>query len=434
MKKEFKEWLRELPSNLDTVVALLLAIVVTILGLLSDVDFKVITTCIVALLGILSFGFLKNQIKFDQTQKQINELIKSTKGYVADNLFSTGTDEKEIISGSDKTLLFIQETGSIITEKNRSEIMTFLSKGGNIKIVVALPDRRTSEYMAFRNANIGTQSIMYRGENFLAQIKNIAQNVNRHVMRLEVRYFPYPMGITAVIADPEDPVRKKRRALIRLADFNAPFEEKLDFQIDGNESDKTFNYYYNQFKYMSLNSHKIILLTGEPRSGKSTIFGELIHASSGNKNIFYVLSQEIKENDVRVGFEVITSDMESPVKFASRNASGTYDTELEIWEEIAEKLSNSVPKIIVLDEIGPIQIQSTAFKNALIRLFDMPGTTIYATIALQNDDKGFIENLKLHNRTTNFELNASNRGNLLNSLKDELKGSIKLYETLYNER
>ena len=373
MKKELKEWLRELASNLDTVVALLLAIVVTILGLLSDVDFKVITTCIVALLGILSFGFLKNQIKFDQTQKQINELLKSTRGYVADNLFSTATDEKEIISGSDKTLLFIQETGSIITEKNRSEIMTFLSKGGTIKIVVALPDRRTSEYMALRNANIGTQSIMNRGENFLAQIKNITQNVNRHVMRLEVRYLPYPMGITAVIADPEDPVRKKRRALIRNADFNAPYEEKLDFLIDGNESDKTFNFYYNQFKYMSLHSHKIILLTGEPRSGKSTIFSELFQESIGNKNIFSVLSQEIKENDERVGFGVITTDMESPVKFATRNASGTYDTEMAIWEDIAEKLTNSASKIILLDEIGPIQIQSIAFKNALNRLFEMLG-------------------------------------------------------------
>jgi nucleoside-triphosphatase THEP1 len=309
-----------------------------------------------------------------------------------------------------------------------------------VRIVITLPEDETVRSMAFRNATMDIKSMIGRSELLVTKLNGILNTLDTNRDGVEVRYLPYPIGITAVIADPEHRVKKKRKAIVRYADFLAPYEEKLDFQLDGNESEKAFHYYHQQFLNMSHYSYKCMLLTGAPKAGKSTFFSQLVEKHSKEEQVFSVISKEITENGKRVGFEVKTSTMSDPKQFARLKqqvvmpGEDKYEFYEQIWTEIAQELLANQDKILVLDEIGLMQLRCEAFRNAIQQLINMKTTTVFATIALQSDPDGIIASLKNHYRTGVYELTPSSQEKTLQVFRDELMSSIKMYKKLQVKR
>ena len=128
----------------------------------------------------------------------------------------------------------------------------------------------------------------------------------------------------------------------------------------------------------------IILLTGRPGCGKTTLIRRLLEDYSGDVGGFY--TQEIREGGIRKGFEIITLDgrrgILAHVDIQSSQRLGKYKLDLHALEHLAvPAIQEAVGKeaLVVIDEIGPMEIRSKEFRQAVIQTFQS-GAKILGTI------------------------------------------------------
>jgi nucleoside-triphosphatase THEP1 len=387
----------------------------------------------VFLLFVLSYYILnelnniKEEHKEDLLSRKIsNQIIKSMDWSKGDKFFSRKTDEALFIKEAEKKLFIVQETGSLISEKYRSEIVDFLERGGEIVLLLTTPTAPVSNFMSFRNASLNTaDDLIRRAKQFESQIKDIVgRTKNYNAKSLEVRYISYPIDFTMVMADPNSEIVENRKSIIRLAGFKVPYEEKLDFNIAYADSPITFNNYKKQFLNLYYTSNKIILITGKSKVGKTTLLYEVIN-EYGNEHIEYILSpQVLNENRERIGFEIDMSFQNKKRTFAEKNEDGTYEIQQNVWNDISEKISeiSHQNKILFLDEIGLMQINSLKFRKAILKLFSQYEITLIATISSSNED--FFNKLKNNYRSTVLTLTSNNKENIKKTLKNEINNTL----------
>jgi nucleoside-triphosphatase len=118
----------------------------------------------------------------------------------------------------------------------------------------------------------------------------------------------------------------------------------------------------------------IFFVTGSPGIGKTTILLETAEALEKKRyKIGGMLSQEAREKGVRAGFEIIDIETKRRGWLAHLGQSngpqvGKYRVNLADLESIgAVAIRNAVmnAQIIIIDEIGPMELHSSAFKEAV---------------------------------------------------------------------
>ncbi len=116
-----------------------------------------------------------------------------------------------------------------------------------------------------------------------------------------------------------------------------------------------------------------ILLTGPPRCGKTTVVQRVAAGFPGRVAGFY--TREVREQGVRVGFEIITLDGQaaalSHVDFPGPYRVGKYGVSLENLHRVGLPALETGPGIdlIVVDEVGKMECLSGQFVAALERLW-----------------------------------------------------------------
>jgi nucleoside-triphosphatase len=152
---------------------------------------------------------------------------------------------------------------------------------------------------------------------------------------------------------------------------------------------------------------KNILLTGKPKSGKSTLLRKLI-AKIPNKVGFLV--NEILENGNRVGFEMETHLGEKAViahvGYEKEQSVGKYGIDINKLNELLP-VSFFENEILYLDEIGQMQLQSVQFIE-LTKKYLNSGNICVATISFVYEHP-FILEVKGRDDVTVFEINEDNR-------------------------
>lgn len=160
---------------------------------------------------------------------------------------------------------------------------------------------------------------------------------------------------------------------------------------------------------------KNILITGVPGSGKTTLVQRIIENYSGPAGGFY--TQEMRHRGKRQGFEIFTLDgeratlahidIESPVEVSK------YGVDVSTLDEVAVKAIQTaihLGGLIVIDEIGPMEIASTRFKEVLIESLDSD-LHVLATIAKRS--MSFTDKVKSRPDVTLIEVNRDNRDQLV---------------------
>ncbi len=164
-----------------------------------------------------------------------------------------------------------------------------------------------------------------------------------------------------------------------------------------------------------------ILVTGSPRTGKTTLISTII--SKLNIDVIGFITLEIKENNVRTGFTIETYSgikkiLASKKNIESRYRVGRYGVYLDnlnfVVSKLEKEINNKIPKLIVIDEIGKMELFSHSFKEFVIQALDQ--NKVLGTIMLRDND--FTKKIKLRSDTKVFEINMQNREKITNKIEE----------------
>lgn len=160
----------------------------------------------------------------------------------------------------------------------------------------------------------------------------------------------------------------------------------------------------------------IILLTGLPGVGKTTVLENVIRKYSGD--CFWILSKEMRNAaNERVGFTAVTSDDQKGIfahkEFIQSDQNvGDYRVDLEVVDRlftanILRELEHP-SALFILDEIGRMEMLSENFVHAVDRLFE----SIVPVLATIRHGDAWAEKYKTNIRTRVIEVTKQNREQL----------------------
>jgi nucleoside-triphosphatase len=164
-----------------------------------------------------------------------------------------------------------------------------------------------------------------------------------------------------------------------------------------------------------------VLLTGRPGSGKTTlikrVLGELPQCFGG----FY--TQEIRDTGTRVGFKVValggSEAVFAHVDFATSQRVGKYGLDLAALEAVgvnAIRETVRAQRAIAIDEIGPMEIRSMIFREAVNNALDSE-LPILATIFSR--PLPFTDGIKSRPDVILIEVRPDNRDRLVSQLSEK---------------
>lgn len=108
-----------------------------------------------------------------------------------------------------------------------------------------------------------------------------------------------------------------------------------------------------------------LLLTGPPRVGKTTLIEKAVHNLKTKFIIDGFITKEIREQGERIGFEILGIKGERKIlshkDFKSPYRVGKYRVNLKNLEDIIEKIESKNCDILVIDEIGKMELLSRKF-------------------------------------------------------------------------
>jgi nucleoside-triphosphatase len=163
---------------------------------------------------------------------------------------------------------------------------------------------------------------------------------------------------------------------------------------------------------------KAILLTGNPGCGKTTLIQRVIARLAAPAGGFY--TQEIREQGVRKGFEIVTLDERrgilAHVDIHSPKKINKYGVNISALDEIAATTIRdavAARKIVIIDEIGPMEILSERFCQAVMHALQSD-TVVFGTIVKRNVP--FTDQIKAMPTVTLIEVRRENREALLDHI------------------
>jgi nucleoside-triphosphatase len=161
-----------------------------------------------------------------------------------------------------------------------------------------------------------------------------------------------------------------------------------------------------------------VLLTGRPGCGKTTLIKRVVNKLARPAGGFY--TEEIREHGARVGFKIVTLDGKEAVlahvDFKTSERVGKYGLDLSALETVGiEALRTAVRarQLVVIDEIGPMEIQSPLFRDVVNEALDS-GAPVLATITARSFP--FTDAIKKRPHVSLIEVRPRNRGQLLSEL------------------
>jgi len=167
---------------------------------------------------------------------------------------------------------------------------------------------------------------------------------------------------------------------------------------------------------MSARQKSKILLTGLPGCGKTTLIKKIV--SKLNRPVSGFFTNEIRQHGRRVGFEVKTFSQPvrqgvlSHIDIISKYRVGQYRVDIDIFESIVLpeiQLGLQMNNLLVIDEIGKMELFSSRFKDVLLTIFNSI-IPLLATISYKSHP--FCDRLKSYEDVDLIVVDKSNRDGL----------------------
>jgi nucleoside-triphosphatase len=166
-----------------------------------------------------------------------------------------------------------------------------------------------------------------------------------------------------------------------------------------------------------------ILLTGRPGCGKTTLIKQVVNELPRGAGGFY--TEEIRDGGTRAGFKIVTLDGEETVfahvDFKTRSRVRKYGLNLSALERIgvdAIRQAIHARRLVVIDEIGPMEIRSPIFRDAVNEALNSK-VPVLATIFARS--LRFTDAIKSRSDARLIEVRADNRERLVSELSDRIR-------------
>jgi nucleoside-triphosphatase THEP1/uncharacterized membrane protein len=437
----YRLWKSIWPDNIANFAAILIALVAGLLGLFDVLDVKKLIAVTLTILAMLAYSLVRDRVSRDALTKNLKEIMEANRLLPAERFFSKQTLELNVLSTAHQSAYLIQETGHLVTERYQDTLVRILQSAGIIKFVVCLPSARPTTTLAYRNENLDNPAaIVDRLNGFHNQIKSIKRAAGPAFRRLEVRYTPYDVGFTLVLSNSVSPISDKN-GLVRLAGFRVPYNRKLDFGFDSRQSPSIVDHFNKEFEDLFISSTKVVLLTAEPRFGKTKIFEDLIALAVHRDDVYYVISLRERDDSGGNSFAAYSSVDPGtkrtfarkllPPEFPEKDIR-QYDITPDVWTHFAAELGDArrAKKLIIIDEIGEMQLQNKGFCDVVREIIADPETILFATVAIDEARHPLLNELYDHHRTTLYKVTTENQNTIIDQLKSEFRGALRLQEYL----
>jgi nucleoside-triphosphatase len=166
-----------------------------------------------------------------------------------------------------------------------------------------------------------------------------------------------------------------------------------------------------------------VLLTGRPGSGKTTLIKRILDELPQRFGGFY--TEEIRDHGTRVGFKVVAlgsgEAVFAHVDFTTPERVGKYGLDLSALEAVgvnAIREAVQAERLIVIDEIGPMEIRSVVFREAVNDAFDSE-LPVLATIFSRS--LPFTDGIKSLPDVVLIEVRPDNRERLVSQLSEKFR-------------
>jgi nucleoside-triphosphatase len=171
-----------------------------------------------------------------------------------------------------------------------------------------------------------------------------------------------------------------------------------------------------------------LLIEARPGAGKTTALGRLAQLlRDEGSSLTGFLTRELRERGRRVGFEIETLAGErgllAHVDIKGQPRVSRYGVDIEQFERLAlPALEPRSGDVVLIDELGKMELASGRFREAVIALFDGPAPVV-ATVHTARHP--FTDELKRRPAVSTVRLTAANRDRLPREVAGRLQAGIK---------
>ncbi|MEM2466253.1 MAG: NTPase [Candidatus Bathyarchaeia archaeon] len=183
---------------------------------------------------------------------------------------------------------------------------------------------------------------------------------------------------------------------------------------------------------------RVLLITGSPGVGKTTLLLKVVEAlRAKGYSVGGMVSREVRPYGTRIGFEILDLGDNNKrgwlahVQQEKGPRVGKYRVNLEDLNSVGvEAILRAVRKcdVIVIDEIGPMELFSKSFKLAALEALES-GKLVIAVVHRKTCDK-LIDYAKARKDTEIFNVTFENRDELHKVIVQKAEESLKGSEAL----
>ncbi|NPA23752.1 MAG: NTPase [Crenarchaeota archaeon] len=187
--------------------------------------------------------------------------------------------------------------------------------------------------------------------------------------------------------------------------------------------------------------HRIFLVTGRPGVGKTTLVKKVAETLYGRYLIRGFITQEVREQGSRIGFKLMTiekalgrdgeEDWLAHVSlFRGGPRIGKYNVNIDAIDNIAIRvLEDSLRQdtdLIVIDEIGPMELLSRKFLPTVEKVLDSD-RVVLATIHIKCREDPRLRKIVDRKDKLLVELTLQNRNQMYQIVRHEVEQAIRRF-------